>query len=144
MFFILQNTVSSSNPLLQSRLASKFKSANPSPWLPSPLHLRPLGPNPGWLAGRRNLSGSGVHFDTAHFLQCSGKMRKKAQASGGKEGERVRKWISVPISSTAPVSHPGRVSNTMFYKLMFLEVGQVIRSLAEGDVPHLSALPKKG
>lgn len=70
-------------------------------------------------------------------------MRKKAQASGRKEGERVRKWISVPISSTAPVSHPGRVSNTMFYKLMFLEVGQVIRSLPEGDVPHLSAPPPK-
>lgn len=51
-------------------------------------------------------------------------MRKKAQAAGGKEGERVRKWISVPISSTAPVSHPGRISNTMFYKLMFLEVGR--------------------
>lgn len=102
----------------------QFKSANPSPWLPPPLHLQPLGPDPGWTAARRNLSGSGVHFDTVHFLQCSGKMRKKAEASGEKEGERVRKWISVPISSTAPVSHPGRISNTMFYKLMFLEVGQ--------------------
>lgn len=101
-----------------------FKLANPPPWRLPPLHLQPLGPDPGWTAARRNLSGSGVHFDTVHFLQCDGKMRKKAQASGGMEGERVRKWISVPISSTAPVSHPGRISNTMFYKLMFLEVGQ--------------------
>lgn len=46
------------------------------------------------------------------------------QGKWGRRHRQGRKWISVPISSTAPVSDPGRISNTMFYKLMFLEVGQ--------------------
>lgn len=44
-------------------------------------------------------------------------MRKKAAGQG-------RKRISVPISSRAPDSHPRRVSDTMFYKLMVLEVAE--------------------
>lgn len=55
-------------------------------------------------------------FETGHFLQCS---RNEEESAG-----RGRKWISVPISSRAPDSDPRRISNTMFYKLMFLEVGQ--------------------
>lgn len=42
----------------------------------------------------------------------------------GRRHRQGRKWIAVPISSRAPVSDPRRISNTMFYKLMFLEVGQ--------------------
>lgn len=101
-----------------------FKSANPSPWLPPPLHLQPLGLIPGWTAGRRNLSGSGVHFDTGTFCSAVGKWERRHRRQAGRREREWRKWISVPISSTAPVSHPGRISNTMFYKLMFLEVGQ--------------------
>lgn len=46
------------------------------------------------------------------------------QGKWGRLRRQGRKWISVPISSRAPVSGPRRLSNTMFYKLMFLEVGQ--------------------
>lgn len=72
---------------------------------------------------------------TAAFLLllCCGslwaqvRLRRTFLAVQGNEGRRrrqERKWISVPISSRAPHSDPRRISNTMFYKLMFLEVGQ--------------------
>lgn len=136
-----KKTVSSLNPLLQSHLASQFKSANPSPWLPPLLHLQPLGLNPGWTAARRNLSGSGVHFDMGIFCSAVGKWERRRQAR--RRGREWRKWISVPISSTAPVSYPGRISNTMFYKLMFLEVGQGYPQ-PRGRRRTSSVSPKKG
>lgn len=58
----------------------------------------------------------------------------------GRRSRQGRKWISVPISSRAPDSDPRRISNTMFYKLMILEVGRGYpQPRRERDMPHLSA-----
>lgn len=60
------------------------------------------------------------------ILQCDSPLHwtffaAQARGEGGRPG---RKWIYVPISSRAPCPDPQRISNTMFYKLMILEVGQ--------------------
>lgn len=64
---------------------------------------------------------------SSFLLPCESTLRRTFFAVQGDEEEgsrQGRKWISVPISSRAPNSDPGGISNTMFNKLMFLEVRQ--------------------
>lgn len=56
-------------------------------------------------------------FETDIFCSAVEQEEKKKCKQG-------RKWISVPISSWAPVSDPKRMANPMLNKLMFLEVRQ--------------------
>lgn len=83
-----------------------------------------------WLSPQRLqlnvLANCGSLASSFHFLRAT-TLRRTFFAVQGSEGEssrQDRKWISVPISSRAPNSDPRRLSNTMFYKLMFLEVRQ--------------------
>lgn len=64
------------------------------------------------------------------------------EEGGGMACRRARKWISVPISSRARI--PGGFSNTMFYKLMVLEVGQGYPQPPRERERHNSSVSPKG
>lgn len=80
---------------------------------------------PQWL--QLKISANCGSLASSFHSLCASRLRRTFFAVQGSEEEssrQDRKWISVPISSRAPNSDPRRISNTMFYKLMFLEVRQ--------------------
>lgn len=145
MLCTLQKTVSSSNPPPQSRLASH------SSWQTLLLGGCRLSICSRWgriLVGRpREGTSLALAFTLTQCTFCSA-MGKWGRRHRRRAGWRGREWENGYLYLLAPQlrSHiPGGFLTQCSTNWCSWRSDRVIRSLAEGDVPHLSApTPKKG